>query len=308
MLEQYNEKHRFYHNANHISYIKSKIDELNISNLNKNILHTVADYHDVVYDPKESDNEEKSVDFFKLNQTSVSSEYVDIVCNIIMDTKLRVPPESALSRLFWEIDNSILLSDFKTLLSYEDSIFKEYQFVSYDVYKQKRIDFLQNTIYNEYFKPNSENLFRLIDYIETRKVNVGLYVGSFNPFHLGHLNIINKAEKIFDKVVILLAQNEGKETNPFKIPDCLKYKQVDILKDPLTTDYIKNNITDNVKITLVRGLRNSVDLLNEQNLLSYMVDFYPDLNFVFITCDKQYNHISSSDIRKNKDATKAYII
>lgn len=37
-----------------------------------------------------------------------------------------------------------------------------------------------------------------------------IYAGSFNPFHAGHLNIIQRAEKYFDKITILIAVNPNK--------------------------------------------------------------------------------------------------
>ena len=39
---------------------------------------------------------------------------------------------------------------------------------------------------------------------------IGIYTGSFNPFHLGHLDILNKAKRMFDEVVIAVGHNPDK--------------------------------------------------------------------------------------------------
>ena len=64
----------------------------------------------------------------------------------------------------------------------------------------------------------------------------------------------------------------------------------------LLTDIIKEqSITAN--ITLVKGLRNGDDLDYEVNQLRFMEEMYAELKTVFIQCDKEYEHISSSALR-----------
>lgn len=321
----YNETHRYYHNLKHLQYILDVIHVLyqdsKITSNEYNILVQAAIYHDIVYNPKRTDNETKSIEFYLSivnnnfnNLSKIELKNIDKIVQIINDTKHRTPPIDKLSRVFWEIDNSILLSDFKTLLQYEDDIFKEYQFVSYQIYKEKRIEFLNSCLDIKYFQINKDNILRLIDYINYRKIHIGLYAGSFAPITIGHKNIYEKAEKIFDKVILLVGQNSDKVKNDMNtVPSYFEFKQVEYL-DPmgLTTDFIQNNIDNNVDISLIRGLRNGTDLQYEQNQLSYMKDFYADLKVVYITCDKEFEHISSSVIRSinkiNPDLTKRYLI
>jgi phosphopantetheine adenylyltransferase len=47
----------------------------------------------------------------------------------------------------------------------------------------------------------------------------------------------------------------------------------------------------------VKGLRNGDDLDYEVNQLRFMEEMYPELKVVFIQCDKEYEHISSSALR-----------
>ena len=67
--ERYAEPHRFYHIFTHIEFLIEKIDELFrkgiINEDERDILIVAALFHDIVYNPQRSDNEEKSVEFMK---------------------------------------------------------------------------------------------------------------------------------------------------------------------------------------------------------------------------------------------------
>lgn len=93
-------------------------------------------------------------------------------------------------------------------------------------------------------------------------MKVGIYAGSFNPWHLGYYNILQKAEKIFDRVIIVRACNPLKKNELISLPKILVTRPI-MEHDGLLTDLIKSLPFDN--ITLIRGLRNSIDLQHEIN-------------------------------------------
>lgn len=140
-------------------------------------------------------------------------------------------------------------------------------------------------------------------------MSVAVYPGSFNPFHRGHHNILLKAEKIFDKVIIARGVNPEKSDLSAPIPKilgdrtCMNYSG-------LLTDFIKGLPYDN--ITIIRGLRNSTDLQYEMTQYRYLQDQMPDIQLVSIFCDKEYEHISSTAIRLltryGDDKIKDYLI
>jgi pantetheine-phosphate adenylyltransferase len=140
-------------------------------------------------------------------------------------------------------------------------------------------------------------------------MRVGVYPGSFNPWHKGHLNILEKAEKIFDKVILARGINPEKKNVIMSLPNSIANRTW-MNYDGLLTDFIKTLPFDN--ITVIRGLRNSVDLQYELNQYRYLQDLMPDIQLISIFCDKEYEHISSSGIRLltqyGEDKIKKYLV
>lgn len=140
-------------------------------------------------------------------------------------------------------------------------------------------------------------------------MKVAIYPGSFNPFHRGHYNILQKAEKIFDKVIIARGYNPEKKNEIIALPNAIMDRTI-MNYTGLLTDFIKALPYDNV--TVIRGLRNSVDLQYEMNQYRYLQDLMPEIQMVSIFCDKEYEHISSSGIRTlsifGSDKVKDYLL
>lgn len=141
---------------------------------------------------------------------------------------------------------------------------------------------------------------------------IAIYPGSFNPFTTGHLNILEKAEAIFGEgnVIIAVGINPDKllikdlpkevvlnmDPRAQNIKNNLPSKQVETFIGFLT-DYVWEKEKQGFEVTIVKGLRNGADLDYEVNQLRFMEEMKSNVKVVFIACDKQFEHVSSSAYR-----------
>lgn len=317
----YNEPHRYFHTTNHLCEILTLIDYLESNKIitDEDLifnLKCVAYFHDVIYDPKSQTNEKQSAEFF-LKCIQDWSEIEDIkkhtelsrimsIYQAIECTKNHIDINE-LTDIFNQLDFYTLTHrSFSDLMIYEDQIMKEFQFYSYDQYKEGRLKFL----YTVNYTLNRPELFMLCDYIEHRKINIGIYAGSFKPFHIGHMDIFKKAELIFDKVIIVRGKNLEKDPNSEFNTDLEKlfpYHEIRVM-DRYLYDFV-DSISQYSNATLVKGLRNSQDFDYEfkqqrynqlifKNRLEENKNITPKImNTVYLMSEPEFSHISSSDIR-----------
>jgi pantetheine-phosphate adenylyltransferase len=299
VINRYQEPHRFYHTLDHLQDIYQQLEDKELAD-NKALLLATA-YHDVIYNPQSSTNEENSAKYF-MQYYKANDQLKQEVYNIILDTKTH-QPQSELSSVFCDLDLNVLRQPLHKLLIYEDQIFKEFQFADFTLYRIKRVEALQQL----QAKVSNTNLSALITYVQHRQPQIAVYPGSFNPFHKGHYNILQKAEAIFDKVIIAKGANPGKEESTFEVPTILSNRQTASYAG-LLTDYV-NGL--GYPVTIIRGLRNSTDLQYELNQYRYLQDLSSHhLKIVSIFCDREFEHISSTGIRQlqNYGMADAYLL
>lgn len=175
---------------------------------------------------------------------------------------------------------------FEQLMENEKKSFKDFQYINIQEYKFRRIRFLRSL-------NQDDKLNNVISFVMQYKPKIGIFAGSFNPFHKGHYNVLIKAEEIFDKVIIAFGQNSDKNKRTWPIPKTINNREI-IQYEGLLTDVIESLGYD---VTMIRGLRNSTDFQYEQNQFRYIQELLPTIKVVNIFCDKEYEHISSSGIR-----------
>lgn len=283
VVDRYDEFHRVFHNTEHLQDVLNCLKDYSADDE----LFLAAVYHDAVYDPKTSDNEEKSAELFlqHAGHSNLNSKQKETISTLILATKTR-QANTEQSKILIEADISILNRPFNKLIEYEHKIFREYQFAEYNLYREKRLDVLKS--FNEKGKLDS-----LIDYVSHRKPLIGVFCGSFNPFHKGHYNVLQKAERIFDKVIIAFGRNPDKNERTWPVPNVIRYHQLEEYNG-LLTDFISSLHHDTI---VIRGLRNSTDFQYEQNQYRYIQELMPRIKIINIFCDKEFEHISSSGIR-----------
>jgi pantetheine-phosphate adenylyltransferase len=285
----YSEPHRHFHTIEHIECLLMKYFDSNV-NLGDNLIYAIM-FHDLVYNPKSTTNEEDSAGIFKA-WTGDRMQYQEVY-DAILSTKNHIPIEgNEISKVLIDLDMDSILGNFSKkdmfaeFMEGEPKVMKEYQFVDYKVYKEKRIEFLKSVNAPQHY----------IDFVENRKPNIAVYAGSFNPYHIGHHNVVQKAEKIFDKVIIARGVNPDKpekESNFLNYPVALNYHQKEEYST-LLTDFIDSLGYD---VTIIRGLRGATDLEYEKNQLYWLTEIKPDIKVINILCDNEFNNVSSSSIR-----------
>ena len=294
IVERWREPHRYYHTLDHLRELAEEFDNIG-DNEQRMVLLCAAVFHDIVYVPGATDNEERSVEVLAECIGDEHPHFAELR-TIILDTRDH-NPQSELSRIFSDADmKKVTQSSMQGLLDWDKKIFLEFQKFDYTFYRSKRVEFLKEMVSR--YPANAENLNTLINYTENYKPRIGVYAGSFNPFHNGHLNILNKAQKLFDKVIVAQGINPEKltdDTSSINSVSVLEFVQTEQFSG-LLTEYI-NSKEQYADITLIRGLRNGNDLAYESNQLRFMEYLKPSLKVVFILCDKEFEHISSSALR-----------
>lgn len=133
-------------------------------------------------------------------------------------------------------------------------------------------------------------------------MKIGIYPGSFDPITKGHLDIISRASRVVDELVIGVLDNSEKK--PMFTAD----ERVTLIKDAvagldnvkveafhgLTVDFAKKH---NAKI-LVRGLRAVTDFEYELQIAQTNHKISPDLDTIFFTTSVEYSYLSSSIVKE----------
>jgi len=129
-----------------------------------------------------------------------------------------------------------------------------------------------------------------------------IYPGSFDPVTNGHLNVIQRASKLFDELYIGVLINSAK--NPlFSIDErvsMLKEETKDLLNvkiisfKGLLVDYCKENDI----CTIVRGLRAVTDFEYELQIAQTNHVMAPEVETIFLTTSLEYAYLSSSIVKE----------
>lgn len=135
-----------------------------------------------------------------------------------------------------------------------------------------------------------------------RMKKTAVYPGTFDPLTNGHVNIVQRALKLFDEIIIAVAANPGKQ--PF-----LCYEQRITLTrktfanekrvkvegfDNLLTDFLRSKNTS----VVIRGLRAVSDFEYEFSLAGMNRKLMPEIETIYLMPSDEYMFISSSFVRE----------
>lgn len=132
---------------------------------------------------------------------------------------------------------------------------------------------------------------------------IGLFTGSFDPITNGHVDLIERASRLFDRLYVGIFYNPHKEgffsiyeKKRMVLAALAHLENVEVITshDELAVDVAKRlGVT-----ALVRGLRNGQDLDYEASLHFFNKEMAPDLETIFLLSKPAYRYISSSAMRE----------
>ncbi len=133
-------------------------------------------------------------------------------------------------------------------------------------------------------------------------MKIAVYPGTFDPITNGHLDVIKRALKIFDRLIVLVAHHPEKNTL-FSVEERLEMikevlkdmKNVEVdAYDGLLVDYVKKKNA----IAIIRGMRAVSDFEFEFQMALMNRHLYPDIEILFLFPDERYTYLSSSLIKE----------
>ena len=133
-------------------------------------------------------------------------------------------------------------------------------------------------------------------------MKVAIYPGSFDPITSGHLNIIRRAANIFDKLIVCVMVNAGK--NPmFTLEERVELiqrvtKDIPNLMVDSSNELLAEYARKQGSCVIVKGLRAVSDFENEFQMALINHKINPDLDTMFLTADNQYMYLSSSTVKE----------
>ena len=129
-----------------------------------------------------------------------------------------------------------------------------------------------------------------------------IFPGTFDPITKGHVDLVARAVKLFDSVVVSVAENKSKkpcftlEERVSMAQDALSaFPRVEVCGfDTLLVDFVK----EKQATTIVRGVRVVSDFEYEFQLANMNRRLNPEIDTVFLTPSEEYSFISSSLVRE----------
>ena len=133
-------------------------------------------------------------------------------------------------------------------------------------------------------------------------MKIAIYPGSFDPITSGHLNIIRRAANIFDRLIVCVMVNSGKNTmfNQEERVALIRRVTSDLdnveveSSNALLAEYARSKGS----CVIVKGLRAGSDFENEFQMALINHKINSDLDTMFLTAEHQYMYLSSSVVKE----------
>lgn len=131
---------------------------------------------------------------------------------------------------------------------------------------------------------------------------IAIYPGTFDPVTNGHLDVIERALSLFDKVIVVIARNPKKETL------LTEQERIELLRESLTgVPNVEIHATDKLTVefarsvsanAIIRGIRAVSDFEYEFQIALMNRKLCPEITTVFLMPNEKYTYLNSSIIRE----------
>ena len=129
-----------------------------------------------------------------------------------------------------------------------------------------------------------------------------VYPGTFDPFTRGHEDLVRRASRLFDSVVVAIADSETKR--PYFSADERVEMAREVLRPFANVEVLRFSsllmkfVQDQGAQAVVRGLRAVSDFEYEFQMAGMNRNLYPDVETLFLTPDEKYMFISATIVRE----------
>ena len=132
--------------------------------------------------------------------------------------------------------------------------------------------------------------------------NIAVYPGTFDPITNGHTDLVKRGCKLFDKIIILVAEKTQKNTL-FTIDERIDliHQSTEHLKNvnvSTTESLIVNFARENNSVALIRGLRSISDFEYEFQMALMNRSLAPEISTLFMMPDEKYMHLNSTVVKE----------
>lgn len=129
-----------------------------------------------------------------------------------------------------------------------------------------------------------------------------IYPGSFDPVTNGHIDILERSSKLFDRITIAVVHNVSKHA-VFTLEERVKLIQGSISHlnnvevdcfSGLLVDYLRDKNAN----AIIRGLRSITDFEYESHMSMMNKKLMPEVDTLFMVADPRYIYVSSSGVKE----------
>jgi pantetheine-phosphate adenylyltransferase len=131
---------------------------------------------------------------------------------------------------------------------------------------------------------------------------VAVYTGTFDPVHLGHLDIIRRGSRLFDRLIVGVGVNPDKATL-FTLDERVELIRAVVADCPNVEvrsfpGLAVRAVRDAGARVLLRGLRTLSDMEYEFTMSLMNLNLDPGIETVFLMAKEEFSHVSSSLLRQ----------